>query len=72
MLINRRSLLLTGAAAGLGAALSTSAFAAAPLAGVQAPGFYRRKVGSLEITALLDAIQATPEERKVAMRAAGG
>ncbi|MDH4439793.1 MAG: MBL fold metallo-hydrolase [Rhizobium sp.] len=54
MLINRRSLLLTGAAAGLGAALSTTAFAAAPLSGVQAPGFYRRKVGSLEITALLD------------------
>jgi glyoxylase-like metal-dependent hydrolase (beta-lactamase superfamily II) len=54
MLINRRSLLLTGAAAGLGAALSTSAFAVAPLSGLQAPGFYRRKVGSFEITALLD------------------
>ena len=34
--------------------LAKQAHAAAPLAGTQGPGFYRRKVGTAEVTALLD------------------
>jgi glyoxylase-like metal-dependent hydrolase (beta-lactamase superfamily II) len=57
-MINRRQLLQSGIAAGtfsvLLPGLTHGAFAAAPLAGAQAPGFYRHKLGSLEITTLLD------------------
>jgi glyoxylase-like metal-dependent hydrolase (beta-lactamase superfamily II) len=55
--LNRR-LLLTGVAAGTVSALTTiaspPAHAAAPLSGQQAPGFYRYKVGSLELTVVTD------------------
>lgn len=54
MLLNRRTLLLQGLSAGAALALAPSAFAAAPLSGTQVPGIYRRKLGSLEITAVLD------------------
>jgi glyoxylase-like metal-dependent hydrolase (beta-lactamase superfamily II) len=57
-LISRRQA-LTGAAVAASAAIATPLMptkvsAAAPLAGGQAPGFYRRKVGNAEVTALLD------------------
>lgn len=42
------------AAAGLTGSLASPATAKAALAGKQAPGFYRRKVGDIEVTALLD------------------
>ena len=54
----RRDLLLSGAATALAAAvapgLARSAAAAVPPAGAQAPGYYRLRVGGLEVTALLD------------------
>jgi glyoxylase-like metal-dependent hydrolase (beta-lactamase superfamily II) len=55
--VNRRTV-LTGATA-VGAAAFTSApnvQAAAPLAGIQAPGWYRYKVGSFEVTVATDGI----------------
>jgi glyoxylase-like metal-dependent hydrolase (beta-lactamase superfamily II) len=46
---------LGGAALAAGGALAPlAALAKAPLAGTQAPGFYRRKIGEIEVTALLD------------------
>ncbi len=55
---SRRALLKVaagGAAAiGIGGWAAGSAFGKVPLAAQQAPGFYRRKVGDLEVTALLD------------------
>lgn len=54
----RRDLLLSGAVAAIAAAVAPfpmrAAGAAAPPAGTQAPGFYRVRVGGLEVTALLD------------------
>ena len=54
----RRDLLLSGAATALAAAVAPglvrSAAAAVPPAGAQAPGYYRLRVGGLEVTALLD------------------
>jgi glyoxylase-like metal-dependent hydrolase (beta-lactamase superfamily II) len=53
-----RRTLLAGAAAGAAAPLAASApgRAAAPLAGTQAPGWYRYKVGSFEITVVTDGV----------------
>ena len=56
--LNRRAL-LAGASALTAAALvpavpSTTARAAAPAVGKQAPGFYRYKIGNYEITAIND------------------
>src|SRR5262245_21106969 len=62
--ISRRGL-LTGTAAA-GAALfdplggPSPARAAAPLAGKQAPGFYRYKVGSIEVTVITDGARTAP------------
>ena len=55
MALNRRAF-LGSALAGAGAlpALTATAFAAAPVAGQQAAGVYRYKVGSYELTALYD------------------
>ena len=53
----RRDLLLSGVATAMAAlpiGLSRPATAAAPPAGAQAPGYYRLRVGALEVTALLD------------------
>ena len=36
------------------------AFAAAPLAGKQAPGFYRYKVGTMEVTVVTDGARIAP------------
>jgi hypothetical protein len=41
-------------------AWSVAAFAAAPFAGKQAPGFYRTMVGQFEVTALSDGTHAFP------------
>ncbi len=49
-----RRTILAGTAAVVGSAGSTSTQAAAPPAGKQAPGFYRYKVGSHEVTVLTD------------------
>jgi glyoxylase-like metal-dependent hydrolase (beta-lactamase superfamily II) len=59
--ITRRTV-LTGAAAAGAAALTptTMADAAAPLAGTQAPGWYRYKVGSLEVTVVTDGARSFP------------
>ncbi|CAD6532841.1 MBL fold metallo-hydrolase [Paraburkholderia sabiae] len=43
-----------------GAALPVDAFAAAPKAGTQAPGFYRMTLGDLEVTALSDGTHPFP------------
>jgi hypothetical protein len=52
----RRTLLGGGAAAVLAPNLPQTAEAAAPLAGKQAPGWYRYKVGSFEVTVATDGI----------------
>ena len=59
--ITRRSA-LAGAAVALAAAPVTSASAAAPQAGTQAPGFYRYKVGDIEMTTVNDGVSAMPIE----------
>src|SRR5262245_66072774 len=53
-----RRTLLAGAAAAAAAPLAASApaHAAAPLAGTQAPGWYRYKVGSFEVTVVADGV----------------
>src|SRR5262245_28077937 len=53
-----RRTLLAGAAAAAAAPLAASApaHAAAPLAGRQAPGWYRYKVGSFEVTVVTDGV----------------
>ena len=56
--LTRRGALAGAAAAALAPlAATTAAQAAAPMAGKQAPGFYRTKVGSYEITVLLDGVR---------------
>jgi glyoxylase-like metal-dependent hydrolase (beta-lactamase superfamily II) len=58
--LTRRSV-LSGAAATAAAPLAiTSTHAAAPTAGAQAPGFYRYKVGSIEITVATDGANRLP------------
>ncbi len=59
MAITRRSFGLAAAGAALLPALPAAAKAVAP-AGTQAPGFYRLKVGTLEVTILNDATGALP------------
>ncbi len=63
--LNRRQLLTGAAAAGAASALTSSfavwpAHAAVPLAGAQAPGFYRYKVGSYECTSINDGARSFP------------
>ena len=53
--LNRRNVLAGAAAASAATAFSPlAAHAAAPLAGNQAPGWYRYKVGSIEVTVVTD------------------
>jgi glyoxylase-like metal-dependent hydrolase (beta-lactamase superfamily II) len=59
---SRRSI-LKGVLSGIIAApfvAPSTAFAKAPYAAVQAPGFYRLKIGSVEVTALSDGTVALP------------
>src|SRR5690606_18548101 len=62
--LTRRSLLtgaaMAGAAVAAPASVSAPAFAAAPPAGKQAPGYYRYKVGSYEITVVTDGQSSMP------------
>src|SRR5690348_16773918 len=61
--LNRRHLLAGGAAI-TASALAPSGIpqshAAAPMAGKQAPGFYRYKVGTIEITVVTDGANRFP------------
>jgi len=58
--LSRRGLLSSAAALALAAALPAQGFAAAPAAGKQAAGFYRYKVGDIEVTVLSDGIARVP------------
>jgi glyoxylase-like metal-dependent hydrolase (beta-lactamase superfamily II) len=63
MSIQTRRDLLAGAAALAAAAVTLpTARAAAPPVGKQAPGFYRYKVGTFEVTAILDGMRSWPLE----------
>jgi glyoxylase-like metal-dependent hydrolase (beta-lactamase superfamily II) len=61
MALSRRAL-LAGAALTASALSAPRAFAAAPLAGSQAPTFYRYRIGSYELTALSDGLWERPIE----------
>ena len=54
--LTRRTLLESAALAATAAALPQAALATAPVAGKQAPAFYRYKVGSYELTAIHDGV----------------
>jgi glyoxylase-like metal-dependent hydrolase (beta-lactamase superfamily II) len=58
--LTRRSLLAGTAATALGTMAATPARATAPLAGKQAPGFYRYTVGTYEITVVTDGANRFP------------
>src|SRR5882757_155401 len=62
--LNRRDLLAGAAAFGTAAALTplthSTAGAAVPTSGAQAPGFYRYKVGSFECTSVNDGVNTFP------------
>jgi len=58
--LSRRGLLSSAAAAALAAALPAQSFAAAPPAGKQAAGFYRYKVGDIEVTVVTDGANRLP------------
>ena len=62
--LTRRQMLVGTAAAAFAAAIpfpaSSPAGAAAPAVGRQAPGFYRYKVGSIEVTVVTDGINRLP------------
>jgi glyoxylase-like metal-dependent hydrolase (beta-lactamase superfamily II) len=58
--LSRRGLLSSAAAAALAAALPAQGFAAAPAAGKQAAGFYRYKVGDIEVTVVTDGANRLP------------
>jgi len=81
--LSRRRLFTTAAALGAAAAVGPggTAYAAAPPAGKQAPGFYRYKVGDFEVTVVTDGLNrlklpdnfvtnVKPEEVKNALAAA--
>lgn len=57
MRLSRRSILATAAATPL---MGGAAMAAQPLSGTQAPGFYRFKIGDLEVTAINDGFARRP------------
>src|SRR5471032_1219786 len=58
--LSRRGLLSSAAAAALAATLPAQGFAAAPAAGKQAAGFYRYKVGDIEVTVVTDGANRLP------------
>ncbi len=60
MMLSRRTALTASAAAALLPALPGSGQAVQPLAGQQAPGFYRFKVGDIEVTAINDGVAYRP------------
>jgi glyoxylase-like metal-dependent hydrolase (beta-lactamase superfamily II) len=58
--LSRRGLFSSAAAAALAAALPAQSFAAAPANGKQAAGFYRYKVGDVEVTVVTDGANRLP------------
>ena len=63
LMLDRRMLLRSGSAAVGATALVAPAFARPPQPGKQAqPGFYRFKLGAIEITAVSDGTLAFPAE----------
>src|SRR5258708_33712712 len=63
MLMDRRTFLRAGSAAVAATALAPTALARAPQVGNQAePGFYRFKLGTIEITVVSDGTLAFPAE----------
>lgn len=68
--VSRRTLLAGSMVAAATAALPRRAAAAAPFAGRQAPGFYRYKIGDLEITALYEGVWQYPLDDKFVRGAA--
>src|SRR5262245_18826419 len=57
MHLTRRAALFAGAAAAIAPAVAAApAHAAAPVVGKQAPGFYRYKVGDIEVTVVTDGV----------------
>jgi len=58
--LSRRAMLAGAAATTFAPVASTTARAAAPTAGAQAPGFYRYKVGSIEVTVVTDGVNRLP------------
>ena len=59
--LTRRHLFAGAAATALAPlAVDLPAFAAAPASGKQAPGFYRYKVGSIEVTVVTDGARTFP------------
>lgn len=68
--ITRRSLIAGSALATLSTALPQASRSAAPPVGKQAPGFYRFKIGSYELTAITDGIWVRPVDDKFVRNAA--
>jgi len=62
MMLSRRAALAATAAATLLPLVPTGGQAAQPQSGQQAPGFYRFKVGDLEVTAINDGVASRPLE----------
>ena len=58
--ISRRSTLLGAAATAVASTTSVASRAATPQSGHQAPGFYRYRVGSIEITVVNDGVSRMP------------
>ena len=58
--LSRRAMLAGVAAIAAAPSAVTSTHAAAPAAGAQAPGFYRYKVGAIEITVVTDGVNRLP------------
>ncbi len=62
--LTRRQMLISAAAAACASVMSSGASrlarASAPATGKQAPGFYRYKVGSIEVTVVTDGVNRTP------------
>ena len=58
--LSRRAMLAGVAAIAAAPSAVTSTRAAAPASGTQAPGFYRYKVGSVEITVITDGVNRLP------------
>src|SRR5499425_1062617 len=58
--LSRRAMLAGAAATAFAPLASTTARAAAPASGAQAPSFYRYKVGSFECTSIADGARTFP------------
>lgn len=80
MLFTRRQLLATGLAGAAAITIPGAVAARVPAAGQQVPGVYRRKIGDIEVTAILDGfvplntqvfLGADPAELKAILAASG-